>query len=334
MNISSQDILGAVADDVVHLILFPTEACNFRCTYCYETFQYGRMLPKVVEAIKSFLRLRMKDLKFIGISWFGGEPLLALDIIRDISYETRTLVQENRTGYFADITTNGYYLNPATFRELVDLGIRQFQISLDGPKALHDTKRVLANGTGTFTRIWNNLKSFRNVESDFTILVRVHVAKDNYTHIGQLIEMYAKIFGSDKRFQLFLRPLSRLGCPQDANLPVFDNSTGTNIIWELVDKAKRLGIDPVTTANLIPICYATRLNSFAIRADGVINKCTVKLNLTENQIGYINTDGTLSLDRNKLFKWAHGLASADRDELACPLINISRTMKLDQPTIA
>jgi uncharacterized protein len=325
MKITKQEILGAIADDTLHLIIFPTEACNFRCVYCYETFQLGRMKPCVVKAIRNFLRLRMSGLKYIRISWFGGEPLLALDVIRAISHEVMALTKGNNgIAYSADMTTNSYLLNPSTCRELIDLGIRQFQISLDGTRAIHDKKRVLANGKGTFTRIWDNMKDFRKIEGDFTVLVRVHLAKDNYTHIGEFIRMYAKTFGKDKRFKLFLRPLSRLGCPQDASLPVLDGASGKIAVEELVSQARQLGIEPITTANFVPICYAVRLNSFAIRADGTINKCTVKLSHPENQVGRINADGSLRLDRDRLLKWARGLTSGDRNELACPLIDISR----------
>lgn len=253
-----------------------------------------------------------------------GEPLLALDVIRAISHEVKALTEGNNgIAYSAEMTTNGYFLTRSVFREMLSLGVRQFQISLDGPRSLHDKKRVLANGKGTFTRVWHNLKGFRRIEGNFTILVRVHVAKDNYKHIGKLIRMYAKVFGKDKRFKLFLRPLSRLGCSQDATLPVLDEASGKSAVQKLARQARQLGIEPTTTADLIPICYAARLNSFAIRADGTINKCTVKLSHSENQVGRINANGSLRFDRNRLLEWARGLTSGDRSELACPLINIS-----------
>lgn len=41
---------------VLHLIILPTEQCNFRCRYCYESFQRGKMEDSVVESILKFVR--------------------------------------------------------------------------------------------------------------------------------------------------------------------------------------------------------------------------------------------------------------------------------------
>ena len=46
---------GYLASNLLHLILMPTEQCNFRCTYCYEDFAHDRMSPRVVAGIKRLL---------------------------------------------------------------------------------------------------------------------------------------------------------------------------------------------------------------------------------------------------------------------------------------
>ncbi|MHB8084828.1 MAG: radical SAM protein [Dehalococcoidia bacterium] len=323
MKLSGDDIIGAIADDYLHLIIFPTEACNFRCIYCYETARGGTMAPGVVESVDKLLRLRSGTLSHLGISWFGGEPLLALEVIRNISHQAMILAKRrDNLVYFADMTTNGFLLKPPVFQELIDLEVRRFQISLDGEGQAHDEKRVLAGGGGTFTQIWNNLKSFRRVKDQFTIVVRIHLAADNYASLAKLINLYAVTFAADKRFKLFIRPLSRLGCPRDSELPVLDEEHSVPLLEQLVRQAKKLGIETMTTDDLLPLCYATRLNSFAVRADGSLNKCTVKLDHPENQVGRIKADGSLRLDREKLFKWTRGLKSGDENELACPLRGI------------
>ena len=74
------DVLTEVlAADVLHLILLPTEACNFRCTYCYEDFRLGRMSEDVVRGVEALLSRRAEGLARLEISWFGGEPLAAGD---------------------------------------------------------------------------------------------------------------------------------------------------------------------------------------------------------------------------------------------------------------
>jgi len=281
------------------------------------------MPADVVRSIVRFITLRSAGLRYLGISWFGGEPLLAINVIREISRRSASLAAGNsKLSYFADMTTNGYLLKRQLFEELVGLGIHRFQITLDGAGHDHDNKRMTAGGRGTFTRIWNNLQSFKSVKDDFSIMVRVHVSADNLASLTELINLFAAVFAGDKRFKLFIRPLSRLGCPQDAELPVLDEERSSQLINNLLQQAKQHGINAVTPTDILTICYASRLNSFAVRPDGTINKCTVKLDLAENQVGRINVDGSLLLDSTKLFKWARGLKSGDQSELLCPLKGI------------
>ncbi|MFM6074868.1 MAG: radical SAM protein, partial [Dolichospermum sp.] len=74
-----------ISDKAFELIILPTEQCNFRCIYCYEDFSIGRMKPEVISGIKALLDKRSSKLNFLNLSWFGGEPLVAKDIVLDIS---------------------------------------------------------------------------------------------------------------------------------------------------------------------------------------------------------------------------------------------------------
>lgn len=114
-----------------NLYILPTEKCNFRCTYCYEDFSIGRMKLETILAVKAFLDKRCTDLDSLQISWFGGEPLTAKDIVLEISeYATKLVDKYPRLRYKGDMTTNGYLLDYQTTTALVNVGVRDFQISL------------------------------------------------------------------------------------------------------------------------------------------------------------------------------------------------------------
>ena len=51
MRLSKARLQECLASNVLHLILMPTEACNFRCTYCYEDFKLKRMAPAVLRGV-------------------------------------------------------------------------------------------------------------------------------------------------------------------------------------------------------------------------------------------------------------------------------------------
>lgn len=112
-----------------NLYIFPTEKCNFRCTYCYEDFSVGRMGPETIASVKGFINRRCADLDCLKIAWFGGEPLMAKDIVLEISEYAITLLNKYpQLRYEGDMTTNGYLLDYKTITALVDVGVRAFQI--------------------------------------------------------------------------------------------------------------------------------------------------------------------------------------------------------------
>jgi len=314
------ELRQSVANDLLHLVMMPTEACNFRCTYCYEDFRLARMLPEVVRGVEHFLSRRAPDLRGLEISWFGGEPLLAFDIVEEVSVHVRDLqVAYPTLAVKAGMTTNAYTMSRTRFERLLDLGITHYQIAFDGPRGWHDRKRILANGHGTFDRIWANVLSMRDVERPFEVLVRLHVDRENEAALPEFIRDYAAAFGTDDRFQLFIRTLACLGGPQDATLPVFSPEAGGVAVRRLSDLARDLGVRHVTIEQHAPVCYAARGNSYVVRADGRLNKCTVALEHPNNQVGRIGADGRLDLEVTKMRNWMRGLWSGDREELECPM---------------
>ena len=93
----------------LELIILPTEKCNFRCSYCYETFAIGRMQLAVQEAVCRLIASR-DDLDQLEISWFGGEPLLGLPVIRKIGAFAHAFADKYGIALLGSMTTNGYLL--------------------------------------------------------------------------------------------------------------------------------------------------------------------------------------------------------------------------------
>jgi uncharacterized protein len=314
------DCLGP-ALDVKHLnlFLFPTEKCNFRCTYCYEDYNIGKMKPDLVNAIKKLLLNRFNDLASLEISWFGGEPLLAKDIIYDLSDFIINNAPKTLK-YAANITTNGYYLNKAAFIKLIDSKVNYFQVSFDGDRELHDQSRIRKDKQPTFDVIWKNLIDLKNTNLDFTVLIRVHFTIDNYTQMDDFIEKLNHTFGEDLRFKFFFKPIERLGGENDSSIKTMDRNEKKNIKKILDDKINNRS--QVFTFNEISpyICYASVPNSFIIRADGKICKCTVALKDKNNFVGKINEDGEINFNDN-FYLWLKGIETLDGPTLACPYNN-------------
>ncbi len=307
----------ALSSRRLHLVLFSTERCNFRCHYCYEDFRLSRMPPPVVQGIKRLLDVRVPDLCRLDLSWFGGEPLVALDVVREIMAH----VQDLRTRHPAvqvdsDMTTNGDLLSPGTAEELIRLGVMHYQITLDGVEPDHDAVRKRPNGRGTFAQVWESLVALKDQRLPFSVIVRIHVTRANAERLPELLTECAQAFAHDARFSFFIRPLERLGGVNDPILPVLDGHNGHETIAVLRHRAEELGLYAAPPPP--PICYAAMATSWVIRANGDLNKCTVALTDSRNRVGRINPDGTLVLDPGRLAPWLQGVATGQAEDLGCP----------------
>lgn len=313
-----------LSNRLLHLVLMPTEQCNFRCVYCYEDFTAGQMSRQVVDSVKALMRRRVALLDVLSLEWFGGEPLLAWPIIKEIQGYARDLLREHPdVRLFGSITTNGSLLSRQRFEPLLDLGVRSYQISLDGTSEGHDALRQRLGGGGSFAAIWHNLLDMRQCPEEFRVLLRLHVTRDNQPDLDRLLVLLAREFGGDRRFLVMFKAIRRFGGPNDAELPVIPSDQEDEILGRLVLRATELGLaeqqDVSAQPGMLPGCYAAALGSYVVRSTGELAKCTVALAHPNNRVGVLQPDGTVDLDSVKMTGWLRGALNGDLKSLECPM---------------
>lgn len=303
---------------VLELTILPTEQCNFRCSYCYEDFRPSHMSPAVVDAIKLLIASRAKELDNLRIGWFGGEPLLAGDVVLDISrYAHGLSVGGHPFQFDAGMSTNAYLLSRQTASQLIGCGVRHFQVTLDGPAEYHDSLRRTRNGRGTFARIWENLLAMQQLDVDFQVNLRIHFSKHNQQQVGELIDMVNREFSGDERFRVMFKAVMPLGGSHDAALGCLSDEESEQLSGELLGSLAP-GIAPICCSDEPYICYAGRPTAFVIRYDGRIVKCTVGLDEDLNQVGQLLGDGQMRINQAKIRPWLRGAVGLDREFLRCP----------------
>jgi len=315
--------LGAsmVHDGHLHLILLPTERCNFRCTYCYEDFAIGHMKREVVQGVKAFLDRRVSKLTSLRIGWFGGEPLLAKRAVLEISRHAASLKERfPELRYQAEMTTNAYLLTPELLGQLSEAGVQQYQISLDGPRDIHDRTRRRIDGRGTFDRIWRNLLHIKSSKLPVQVQIRIHYDSHKAKHMEPLLDDIREQLLVDERFDAFFKELEALGGPNDDRLIQLGPAEEKRLLprlrarlfteQRLIEKSKQQAAPMV--------CYAAKANSLLVRADGRLGKCTVAFNDERNTVGRLLRNGRLDIDQDRWWYWLRGLTDLNPDIIACP----------------
>lgn len=290
--------------NVLYLIVHITNACNFRCKYCYMDFGSDFLSDNTQQGIINFVKKNIHKYNGLIIDWFGGEPLLGVDIIERISEGLIGICKRHKKPYTARITTNGYELTSDIFNRLLKCRVLSYTITIDGTQELHDRQRVLVNGGPTFDKIINNLRYIRenSRRASIGVTIRGNLTKEHSHELDKYYSFFNEHFGDDNRFDMFVRPVADYGGEIVKSLAdtFLDNMTDTyKSLSRLHDK---LGYD----AQCIDLevggsaCVAKLANKFTIGTDGSIHKCDEML---ENPVGYLQQDGKLDIDPYQQAEW-------------------------------
>lgn len=293
----------------LHLILLPTEDCNFRCVYCYEQFKRHKMSPQVQESLVQWVSANAYKYDHLYVEWFGGEPLYAAGVVLSLGQRLLAVAREHGLTYTSGMTTNGYDLTPALTEQLLAINCTSFSITLDGVQEEHDRRRTLTGGGGTFDVIMRNLQALKETDWDFAVRLRHNYDPENLLLSGEFLALLAGRFGGDPRFSdISVRQISRWGGPNDDQLQVCTAPEGRRARYNLLSRALEHGFyEHAMKMHLQPrgyVCYASDPNSLIIGADGKVMKCTMELDTRDrNVVGELLPGGNLQLDADKLAAW-------------------------------
>ncbi len=159
-------------------------SCNFKCTYCYqEKYVHNRHVPdqkNIIDAFFAYLDNTFAG-RHIYLTLFGGEPFLPFPGHRKNVEYFLDRADERRLSLAA--VTNGYALDSYLPR-LVQSRIREIQITLDGPRDIHDKRRPLHNGGSTFDKVSSAVNLC--LKKGLPVNLRVVMDKQNMQSLPEL----------------------------------------------------------------------------------------------------------------------------------------------------
>jgi uncharacterized protein len=150
-------------DRTLYQVIQPTAACQLGCDYCGQAHSPRTLseahLNDILERVEK--KLMTGRFRALSIAWFGGEPLLAQDVMRRASAQFRDLANRLNIEYSARLVTNGVRLDEAAQAELHAVHrIRYVEVTLDGDEAAHDARRHWKRTErGSFATILRNVST-------------------------------------------------------------------------------------------------------------------------------------------------------------------------------
>ncbi|MCI8533473.1 MAG: thioether cross-link-forming SCIFF peptide maturase [Lachnospiraceae bacterium] len=166
-----QEIVDAKKPVVKALCLHIAHDCNLACRYCFaeEGEYHGRralMSYEVGKKALDFLIEHSGSRRNLEVDFFGGEPLLNWQVVKDlVAYGRRQEKIHNKNFRFT-LTTNGVLLNDEV-QEFVNREMANVVLSIDGRKEVHDHMRPFRNGKGSYDLVlprFRKLADSRNQE--------------------------------------------------------------------------------------------------------------------------------------------------------------------------
>ncbi|MBC7194635.1 MAG: radical SAM protein, partial [Caldisericia bacterium] len=149
------------------LCLLISQKCNFKCDYCFVNEGKYNEKESLMDKETSFkavdFLIENSKTKHVEIDFFGGEPLLNWDVVKETIEYGYKKAKENGIRIRFSLTTNGALLNDDRLNFLIENSVSLI-ISLDGPKEINDIHRKLDNERGTFDLIFEKIKKIKNYE--------------------------------------------------------------------------------------------------------------------------------------------------------------------------
>ncbi|MDD2493817.1 MAG: thioether cross-link-forming SCIFF peptide maturase [Tissierellia bacterium] len=174
------DVENKIKPAVKAMCLNMAHDCNLKCEYCFASqgnFKGKRSLMSYEVGKKAFDYLVKSSGKRVNleVDFFGGEPLMNFDTIKNLVEYGRSLEEKHNKKFRFTITTNGVLLDDDKI-DYINENMSNVVLSIDGRKDVNDRMRKTVNDKGSYDTIINNFKKFVSKRGD-----KDYFARGTYT---------------------------------------------------------------------------------------------------------------------------------------------------------
>lgn len=266
------------------LMILPTYQCNLRCWYCIQEHQNVNMTDEMVVRIKKHIEkyLLENGIKRFRLSWFGGEPLLAYKKLTDITSFSKDFCEKHNISFFCDITTNSLLLTSERIKELGEIGVASFQITIDGCREKHNQVKQNKDNSA-FDKAVNNVLEIVKTIPSVNCTLRINYS-DQTLEPGKIMHDVNLLIPHEYRKNIKIVPCKIW--------QVKESEISKEKVSELYNIVRRKNYKTNTIERAL--CYVDYRHFNCVFPNGKIGKCdNDKL---ENAKGILTEDGDIVWD--------------------------------------
>ena len=187
-----------VASPIKAMCLHVAHDCNLRCKYCFAStgdFGEGRRLLDFETGKKAidFLIEKSKGRHNLELDFFGGEPLMNFEVVKQIVEYARSLEQEHNKLFRFTITTNGMLLDDAKI-DYINKEMSNVVLSIDGRRGVNDKMRPCINGAGSYNIIMDKYRRLVEKRGHDQYYARGTFTKYNLDFANDVMHLYEEGF--------------------------------------------------------------------------------------------------------------------------------------------
>lgn len=247
--------------DQYYLMILPTYQCNLRCWYCTQDHSSVWLSDKTMESLRhhvDYVLTNNKEIRTFLLSWFGGEPLLAYQKVRDFTVYVHRKCEEAGIGFSCHITTNATLLDPVRIQDLKDAGVTSYQITVDGDKSTHDGIKVLPSESA----YEKTLANIEQIARHTGVILRFNYTSDNLKPEAIISNLSSRL-SEEARKRLTFHIIKVW---QEEDISVDDGR-----VEDLFSRADEAGLNPAL--GTMGMCYADHKYYNCIFPNGRVGKC-------------------------------------------------------------
>lgn len=292
------------SDKCVNITIYPTQACNARCFYCFEqNEQRFWMSEQTADAVIDYITRTLSADNELIYRWFGGEPLLGEKIIDRIITGVDSYFEGKLTYHSIIITNNSLITDELIEKFKTTWHVRKVQTTIDGYREEHDRRKAYVDkSVDRYQQTLDNIRKL--LDADIFAICRFNFDKYNMDQFSAVLDDLSEFRDNPKFFIHATTLRNKIHSGEEAEkryiYPKDYPQFYTYVLGQLFEKGFYKDVISILPLRARNVCLACTIGGLIINSEGKFFRCLQHYLDEDNCVG----DCSIGLLHNGAYqKW-------------------------------